>query len=462
VSSPETLARGARDDFQAGRYAEAREKLRQALKIAPRNPALWSYLGMIDAQLNDLDSAVADFRKTLALAPDDAQSYFNLGLLYGRKGDPDKATDAYQHGLKLEPGNATANQNYALLLMSRMQFRQALEPLKLLRGKDAQNLPVRAALIECYLKCGMKDEAATEIQAYMELPKLPVTDQLKLAKVLLDNNEPASAQALLENAVRTPPESPEAHYDLGILLLSKNQYENAVREFGRAVQLDPAPAQYSMRLAEALILWKHYGTALEFLNAVKDRFAALPDYRYKVGLAYYGLHRFPDAIAQFDRIARDQPNLELVHFFLGNSYVAVGNLQQAVAEFRKAIALQPRNAVFYTAIAQALRKASDDTDEAIEDLEKALSLDGSDAQSKQELALCLEKKRNYGRAQELLEQVIRQEPELVSAHVALARIYYRQRKKAEGDREGAIVSRLQSEEQARQSQLRNSPEHRIP
>ena len=104
VPTEETLAREARDSFQAGNYAQARAKLRQALKISPRNPALWSYLGMTDAQLSDLDSAIADFRQTLVLAPDDAQSYFNLGLLYGRKDDAAKAAEAYRHGSEAGAG----------------------------------------------------------------------------------------------------------------------------------------------------------------------------------------------------------------------------------------------------------------------------------------------------------------------------------------------------------------------
>jgi len=458
-ASPQmTLAQQAHDDFKAGRYTQAREKLREAVKSSPRNPALWSLLGMTDAQLNEVDSAIADFQKTLALAPDDAQSYFNLGLLYGRKGDVLKATEAYQQGLRLEPNNAPANQNYALLLMAQQQFREAVAPLKVLRLTDPGSLPARVALIECYLKTKMPDEAAQEIQAYLEQPTVPVNDQLKLAKVLLENNEPASAQAVLQTAVKTPPEFPEAHYDLGVLYLNKSQYENAVRELGRAVQLAPEEPPYSMRLAEALILWKHYGTALEFLNAVKTRFVSLSDYQYKLGLAYYGLHRFPEAIAQFDGILREQPNLALVHFFVGNSQFAVGNLEESVTHLRKAIELQPQNAAYYTALAQSLRRLSDDnTDEALANLEKALSLDGQDIQIKEELALCLEKKHNYTRAQSLLEQVIARDPQLVSAHVALAGIYYKQHKKAEGDRERAIVRRLQSEEQARQSELRNSP-----
>ncbi len=45
----ETLARQARDDFQAARYAAARDKLREAVKRSPSNPALWSYLGLAEA-----------------------------------------------------------------------------------------------------------------------------------------------------------------------------------------------------------------------------------------------------------------------------------------------------------------------------------------------------------------------------------------------------------------------------
>ena len=126
---------------------------------------------------------------------------------------------------------------------------------------------------------------------------------------------------------------------------------------------------------------------------------------------------------------------------------------QSKKEFARAIELNPKNASYYAALAQLLRKESDDkTDEAILNLQKALALDPSDALSKQELALCYEKKRNYAQAEQLLEEVVRQAPDLVSAHVALSRIYYRQHKKDEGDREKKIVARLEGQQQTEQSQ----------
>jgi tetratricopeptide (TPR) repeat protein len=453
----ETLARQARDDFQAGKYVPARDKLRQALKQSPSNPALWSFLGLTEAQLDDLDAAIADFQKTLALAPDDAQSFFNLGLLYGRRSQTAKAVDAYQQGLKLEPDNTAAMQNYALLLMTQNRFREAALLLEKLRSIAARNLPLRFTLIECYAKSGMKSELAHEIQSILESPGLTSADSLRLAKVLLEDQQRESAEVVLQHAIGLAPESAEAHYDLGLLLLDRSQYEDATREFGRAAQLDSQSAPYSMRLAESLILWKHYGAALEFLTAVKDRFESLSDYRYKLGLSYYGLHQFPKAIAQFEGIAQEQPKLDTVQFFLGNCYGGVGDLEKAESHYRRAIQLQPGKAAYYTALSQVLRNISDEnTDEAIANLEKALSLDAAGVAAKHELGLCYIRKGNYAKAQSLLEDVVLKEPGLTAAHVALAQTYYRLRKKEAGDRERAIVARLQAEERARQAELRNA------
>src|SRR5262249_49120794 len=117
----------------------------------------------------------------------------------------------------------------------------------------------------------------------------------------------------------------------------------------------------------------------------------------------------------------------------------------------------------YAALAELLRKASKDrTDEALGYLEKALQLDPQDIQSKLELAFCYEKKLNYLKAQNLLEEVVGQEPDLVPAHVALARVYYRQKKKEEGDREKAIVARLEAEQQAQKSQTQKPPDLPTP
>ena len=146
-----------------------------------------------------------------------------------------------------------------------------------------------------------------------------------------------------------------------------------------------------------------------------------------------------------------------MQFFLGNSYMAAGDLKAAEIRYRKAIELNPGRASNYSPLAQLLRKqGGDSTDEAIVFLQTALKLDSTDIQTKLELALCYEGKRRLLESQDLLEQVTRARPEHYQAHVALARVYYRQGKKTEGDLERAIVTRIENAKQDEQSKVRHS------
>jgi tetratricopeptide (TPR) repeat protein len=455
--SAEVLVHYAQQDFQSGNYSEAREKLRRALRTSPRDPALWNYLGLTEAHLNQTDSAIRDFEKVLSLSPANAQAYFNLGLLYAKKGLFEKASEMYRRGLALDADDPAGNQNYALLLMQAGKFRDAVGHLQKLRALQGDALSVRVALIESYMKSGMQSEGEREVREFLDSRGAGPTEQLKLAQVLVEDKLPDEARLVLEHVVRVAPDSAEAHARLGMLFSNKDQFEDAARYLGRAVELAPDSAEYSLRLAEVLLLWHRFPTALEFLMTVKPRFGTLPEFHYKLALAYYGLHLFPQAVAELETLGRDYPQLDRVQHLLADSYMDMGDLAKAEAHYRRAIELNPNKAPLYASFARLLRiKTADSTDEAIQYLEKALALDPGDAQSKLELALCYEKKTKYAQAQSLLEEAIRRDPNMVRAHVALARVYYHLKRKLDGDRERGIVSRLESEEQAQRSKITTS------
>ena len=50
----------------------------------------------------------------------------------------------------------------------------------------------------------------------------------------------------------------------------------------------------------------------------------------------------------------------------------------------------------------------------------------------------------------MLEEIVQGTPDFMDAHVNLARIYYRKKMKAEGDREQETIERLRVEQQKRQ------------
>ena len=438
------LTREAQDDFQTRRYQAAREKLMQALHLSPRDPHLWTYLGLTDEQLNQVDRAIADFQKVLLILSNDAQAFFNLGRLYMIKGDRFRAIEMYGQGLTLKQNDLPANQNYALLLMQAGRISDAIVPLQRLRKLNDSDVSTRATLIECYLKAGKQEEGKQETREFLALPNVASDDKLKLAKLLLEEKQPDLAQPVLQQIVREAPDLTEAHATLGSLFLNLGHYKDATQQYKEAVRLAPQSPEYAMHFAECLILEKRYQDALQFLNTVPE-FGGLTEYRFKRALALYGMRLYGPAIALFEELDSKEPNLDLIQYYLAQAYNEIAELQKAQAYGKKAIALNPNQASYYVVLGQILRKEGDDkTDEAISTLGKALKLDRSSAPAKQELALCYEKKRDYENAERLLKEVVLEAPNVVSGHAALSRIYYLENKRAEGDAEKKVIERIEA------------------
>jgi len=127
---------------------------------------------------------------------------------------------------------------------------------------------------------------------------------------------------------------------------------------------------------------------------------------------------------------------------------------QAESCYQKAVQINPEDATYYVAYAELLRKEGPGhLDQAVVMLERARTLDPKNTGAGLELALSYEALQQLSKAQSLLEECVRQEPDLLPAHVALARVYFHQGKKEQGEKEKSVIARLEAEQQRKQLQL---------
>lgn len=446
--SSDVLVRKAQEDLRAGRDSQAEAELSRVLEAEPTNWSLWCDLGLARVQLGESGPAIEAFERARHLAPQKAPAYFGLGLVYMKKGDIEKALEAYRGGLAREPNNVAANQNYALLLMQKHDFRDAVDPLKKLKSLGHDDASTRATLIEACLRAGMKSEGEDEINQFLSGHLATMRQELALAKLLLADGEGRAAEEVLRHATATWPEAPEPHGDLGLLLIQGQQYETAVRELGRAAQLDPDSAKYALGLAEALLRWRHDPVALQYLLAVRHKFGNLPLYKFELGLAYFYLTQFPLALQEFESLAQEQPKSSRVQYLLGGSYQAMGKLEKAEDFYRKSIALKPDEPSYYVTLAYLLKKVKPaDLSEPVRLVEKALALNPEDQEGRLLLASCYEAQGELADAQKLLEALITSNPDSRAAHVALAKVYFREKRTEEAEHQQAIAETLETREQ---------------
>jgi tetratricopeptide (TPR) repeat protein len=134
-----------------------------------------------------------------------------------------------------------------------------------------------------------------------------------------------------------------------------------------------------------------------------------------------------------------------------------GNTDQAKEEFKLELENNPND---YDANLQigVILKQDQNPDEAMKYFQRALLVRPGEPNAR----FYIESVRvGQGKVQEALpelEQLVKDAPDFVEAHVMLATVYYRLKRKADGDREQAIVNKLNAERQAKQPGAQDKPE----
>jgi predicted Zn-dependent protease len=339
---------------------------------------------------------------------------------------------------------SSADKQYALTLIDAGKFKEAIDRLQVLKKTSPSDISIQVALVDAYFKAGIRSGGERETQEALGSSTLSETAGLALAKVLVEDKQGDTAQRVLEQLAVKWPESAESHGELGLLLSAKSQFERATWELGRAVQLKPDSVGYVQALAEVLLSWRHYATALDFVTAEEQRFGKLPDLEYCLAFSLYGLRRHNEAFAILDKLLEQYPRFDRAYFLVGNCYVSLGDSQKAVASFTKAFQLNPRNPSYYFAIADVLRRNPSKAEEAIAYARKGLGLDPTSSDGKIQLALCYESKKEFSRARVLLEEVTQAHPELIPPHRILARVYYQQGNVSEANHQTKIAATLEA------------------
>lgn len=96
------------DHFRNGKFPEAIERYSEAIKRAPRNPALYSNRAAAYSKLGEMPMAIKDCDKAIEIDPKFAKAYTRKAYCHFRMKDYNKARDCYNEALKIDPNNADA------------------------------------------------------------------------------------------------------------------------------------------------------------------------------------------------------------------------------------------------------------------------------------------------------------------------------------------------------------------
>jgi tetratricopeptide (TPR) repeat protein len=343
-----------------------------------------------------------------------AEELYAKGVQLHQAGDILGAIEAYQEALEQEPRRVDARSNLGAAYARLGRFEDAAREYRRALEVEPGQVQVRFNLGLALYKSARLEEAVKELEQVRALDPTHSAALLLLADGRLQLGDDAAVVALLEPHESALREDRLYAYLLGHALLRLNQPDKAQVYIDRLFKDgDTAQAQLLMGLAH--------------LRGKDPRTAA----------------------AEFERAARLDPKLPGVHSLLGRALLDSGRRAEGIEAFRRELAGNPIDfdANLFLGL---LLKDDDRLDEAGDYLRRASRLRPQDARVLYGLGGLHLAAGRIEEAEQALKAVTVAVPDYRQAHVLLATVYYRQKKKELGDQERAIVVRLQKEQQARE------------
>jgi len=150
------------------------------------------------------------------------------------------------------------------------------------------------------------------------------------------NQSRVLADEAARKALQLDDSLPEAHTAHALALANEHKWNEAEAEFQRAIELNPnyATAHYFYVIG-CLSPMKRYDQAMEqFRIALSlDPLSSIVNANYAVLLMM--AHRYPESLAQFQKVLERDPNFYPAHYKLSHLYATTGRFADAVSELGK-------------------------------------------------------------------------------------------------------------------------------
>jgi tetratricopeptide (TPR) repeat protein len=284
------------------------------------------------------------------------------------------------------------------------------------------------------------------------------TQRLGNAEALARQGKFVSAVREYKELLLLNPNSYAVHNDLGILYMTQRHYKAACQEFSNAARLNPHSTAVQRNLGICLLESGHIAKSAEVLRNASRLAPNSLQIRYLLGYSNLLLDHLKDAATEleyvrkhkpgdpttlfylvriytkqkeylrginaFEELEKVHPNSVYVHILRAESYDLQDRPEEAVAEFKKALALDPAMPKLHFGLGFVLWEARN-YKEAEREFQKELQINPHYAPAAYYLGDIALDQNNYASAEDFFRQALSNAPGCIDAYVGLGKTYAR-------------------------------------
>ena len=352
---------------------------------------------------------------TLAAAQ---ETSFSRAAALHQSGDLEGAAAEYRRFIAEHPASVEARSNLGVVLARLGRFEEAIAAYGEALAIAPANTPVRLNLALAFYKSARLTEASEAFDRVLAEQPANLQARYLSADCKLQLGRPADAVTLLEPLTATQPDDPALSYLLGMAYLGSGDEKKGQLLIDRILRHGDS--------AEAHVL---------------------------MGVAKRRAGDLKEAVEDLKRAVALNPKLPGVRALYGQALLEAGNPDLAKSELEAELASNPLD--FDANLYLGVLLKPEDHETALRHFRRALDVRPGDIPTRYQIATVELARMRTAEATALLEAIVKEAPTFLEAHVALATAYYRQQRKADGDRHKAIVERLTREKDEKAANRRS-------
>ena len=320
----------------------------------------------------------------IAETQEPVQQLFEQAQKARAQGDLVEAEQKYQAVIQQAPQMASAYHNLGIVYFMQRKYPDAVASLKKALKLKPSLSGAQVMLGLSYYELYDLDEACAALEAALKTTPGDANALLYLGKAQLQKREYRAAQRTFEKLIEIKPKDPEVLYDLSLTHM-KLMLEN-VNRLGEA---SPGSYLFSLLLAQDA-------------EARNDDESAIKNYREALAL-------------------RGKEEVVGIHYALGSVYAKVGRYEEAAAEFKKELQVNPNDSLALWKLGELGLRSDPQSVRGY--LERAVTLNPDLPQAALAYGRLLARVGETEKAVEQFQRVVRLAPEEDSVHYHLAKAY---------------------------------------
>jgi putative PEP-CTERM system TPR-repeat lipoprotein len=348
--------------------------LQKVLERAPRQLLARRLLTSIYVRTGRADKALDTIKPALEFAQNDPSVLIAAGEAHMAAGSLDKAEEYFEKAAKLDARSTAARTRLGLTRVALGEVSEGFRELETAAELDEKNVQADWALVLAHLRRREADQALKALDNLeRKLPASPAPHNLRAAALLLKKDVPAARKSL-ERALEIEPTFFPAALNLARLDMQDKNVDAAHKRFTDLLQKDPKNVQALLALAQ--LKRETGGHAKEVQELLERAIVADPSsVPARAALINHHLAR-NDTKAALNAAQEAQaalPNRADILELVGGAQQAAGEVNQAIATYKKLEAMVPDSPAPLMRLAAAYLAAKD-SDGALQAFQKALRM----------------------------------------------------------------------------------------